>query len=182
MWTTGDSAVARGPVRQPSLRELLPAGGLLDTMPRRPRAIEYSDWYGRRATLHKWGSVAMLPLFAAQYYTGRQLLENGSDAPAFAKRAHGPLATGIAALFTLNTVTGVWNLWEGRHDPAGRISRTAHGVLMLTADAGFVMTGLMADDAEESGDERNRHRDVAIASMSVALAGYVIMLPPFRRD
>ena len=148
----------------------------------RPRAVEYSDWYTRRATIHKVGSFAMLPLFAAQWYTGNQLIEHGSDASAFARRAHGPIATGVAGLFALNTVTGVWNLWEGRHDPAGRGWRVAHALLMLGADAGFVAAGAMADDAEQSGDARNRHRTVALTSMGVAVAGWTMMLPPFRRE
>jgi len=43
----------------------------------------------------------------------------------------------------LNSVTGVWNLWESRHQPAGRTRRTLHGLLMLAADAGFGATASM---------------------------------------
>jgi hypothetical protein len=148
-----------------------------------PRAalVEYSDAYALRQTIHRVGSYAMVPLFAAQYLSGRELMNKGSDAPAWARDAHGPLATGVAALFTVNTVTGVWNLWEARKDPEGRRARTAHGLLMLLADAGFAATGLLAEEAEESGSMRGAHRTVALSSIGAALVSYAIMLPPFRR-
>src|SRR4051812_48754002 len=45
-----------------------------DTLPRRrPRAIEYSDWYYRRLQIHKWGSYIELPLFAGEYWLGNKL-------------------------------------------------------------------------------------------------------------
>ena len=182
-----DSGPRFGPLR-PAPLHVTRAGAdapdvVADTLRRpRPRAIEYSDWYSRRATIHKWGSFTMLPLFAAQYYTGSRLMERGADAPALARRAHGPVATGVAALFAVNTVTGVWNLWEARHDPDERTRRIAHAILMLTADAGFAATGLLADEAEGSGDARDRHRAVALASVGTALAGYALMVPPLRRE
>ena len=45
------------------------------------------------------------------------------------------LAAGVAVLFGVNTVTGVWNLWEGSRNPSGRTKRLVHGILMLCADA-----------------------------------------------
>jgi len=54
--------------------------------------------------------------------------------------------------------------------------------LALSPDAGFVATGALAPSrrAELAGtidpNRRNLHRTVAIASMSTALAGYVMML------
>ncbi len=143
------------------------------------RAVEYSDAYFTRLTIHKYASYAMIPMFVAQYAAGEQLLDKGSDAPRWARDLHGPLAAGVAGLFTVNTVTGGWNLWEGRHDPEGRTRRTLHGALMLLADAGFAATGMLAEGAEENSDRRNLHRTVALSSMGVSLVSYAIMLPLF---
>ncbi len=150
----------------------------------RPRRviIEYSDWYGRRLTAHRWASYTMLPLFAVQYAAGQQLLDKGSDAPSWARNSHGAMATGTAALFTANTVTGLWNLWDARKDPAGRGPRIAHSLLMLASDAGFTAAGLLAEQAQNSGSRRQMHKTIALGSMGAALIGYAMMLPPFRRD
>jgi Na+/H+ antiporter NhaA len=145
-------------------------------------AVEYSDWYGRRLTIHRWASYATLPLFAFEYAAGEQLYKKSVDAPEWAKRWHGPAATGIAVLFGVNTVTGVWNLWDARKDPEGRKWRTAHAVLMLAADAGFTATGMLAERAERSESARRQHRTIALSSMAVATVSYLMMLPPFRRD
>lgn len=145
-------------------------------------AVEYSDWYGRRLTIHRWASYATLPLFAFQYAAGDQLYKKSVDAPEWAKRWHGPAATGIAVLFGVNTVTGVWNLYDARKDPEGRKWRTAHAVLMLAADAGFTATGMIAERAERSESARRQHRTIAVSSMAVATVSYLMMLPPFRRD
>jgi hypothetical protein len=149
---------------------------------RRPTVIEYSDWYERRMTIHKMASYATLPLFAFQYVAGRQLYDKSIDAPSWAKTGHGVAATGVAALFTVNTVTGVWNLWDARKDREGRKRRTAHGLLMLAADAGFAATGILAEKAERSADNRRLHRNIAISSTVVATVSYLMMLPPFRGD
>jgi len=152
-----------------------------DTTPARSRAFEYSDAYGTRLAIHRVASYAMLPLFAAQYVTGDQLMRKGSAAPQWARSAHGPLAAGVAALFTVNTVTGGWNLIEARHDPEGRTRRTLHGVLMLAADAGFVATGMLANQAENDQGARDLHRTVALGSIGTSLLSYAIMLPIFGR-
>lgn len=144
--------------------------------------VEYSDWYGRRLTIHRVASYATLPLFAFQYAAGRELYDHSTDAPAWARDGHGIAATGVAALFAVNTVTGVWNMWDTRRDPEGRKWRTAHAVLMLAADAGFAATGLLAETAERDADARSQHRTIAIASVAVATTSYLMMLPPFRRD
>ena len=141
--------------------------------------MEYSDGYFTRLTIHKYASYAMLPLFAAQYLAGRELMEKGDQAPEWARQSHGPLAAGVAGLFAVNTVTGGWNLWEGRRDPEGRTRRTVHGALMLLADAGFAATGMLAEDAEESSGRRDLHRTVALSSMAVSLLSYAVMLPLF---
>jgi hypothetical protein len=139
--------------------------------------VDYSEWYYRRLDIHRWGSYAMLPLFIAQYVAGSQLESGGEDN--WAEDVHPMLAGGVAALFASNTVTGVWNLWEGRQDPADRKRRFLHAGLMLLADAGFVATGILADEAEDNGGA-GAHKTVAIASMSLATLSWAIMLDTFR--
>jgi hypothetical protein len=94
------------------------------------------------------------------------------------KTWHGVFAGSIAGLFAVNSVTGVWNLMEARHDPNGKTRRMVHGILMLGADAGFVATGLMAPGEHESVDNNDKaaHRNVALASMGMATASYLYML------
>jgi hypothetical protein len=55
---------------------------------------------------------------------------------------------------------------------------------MLLSDAGFVLTATMANERESEGGQvyavnNTRHKHMAIASMSTALVGYLIMLPIF---
>jgi hypothetical protein len=141
----------------------------------RPMAFEYSDGYRLRLKIHKYASFATLPLFVAQYAVGQKLYDgNASDS---LRSAHSALAASTAVLFGVNTVTGVWNLYEGRKDPNGRTRRTVHGILMLAADAGFVATGLLApDDEGEGGGSASTHRTVALTSMAVATVAYLMML------
>jgi Na+/H+ antiporter NhaA len=148
----------------------------------RVTSFEYSDAYETRLTIHRWASYATIPLFAFQYVAGRRLYDESSEAPSWAKRGHAIAATGIAVLFTVNTVTGVWNLLEARKDPAGRKWRTTHGILMLVADAGFTATGVLAERAERSAENRRRHRTIGISSMAVATVSYLMMLSPLRPD
>jgi hypothetical protein len=107
---------------------------------------------------------------------GQKLYDgNGSES---AKSAHGAFTAGLAALFAVNTVTGVWNLWDSRHDPNGRTRRVVHSVLMLAADAGFVVAASLAPDDDNGSftTDRSAHRNMAIASMSMATASYLYML------
>lgn len=148
--------------------------------PLAPRAVDYSDWYYRRLTLHRWASWTILPLFAAQYLAGTELAKGEERAADWAEDAHPALALGVGALFGVNTITGVWNLWDARHDPEGRGRRTTHAVLMLLADAGFVATAILADEAEDDGSGVGAHRTMAIASMATATVSWAIMLDLFR--
>ncbi len=150
---------------------------------RRPRAIHYSDAYYTRLKIHQVASYLTVPLFVAQYFAGRELINKGHDgAASWARDLHGPLAVGIAGLFAVNTVTGVWNLYDSRKDPHGRTRRWVHGLSMIAADAGFVAVGMTAPDHEggpgggSSSSNASTHRDLAIASMGVALGSYVMML------
>ncbi len=145
-------------------------------------AFTYSAAYYRRLDIHRIGSYAMLPLFAFQYIAGTQLYDKSFEAPAWAKTGHRVAATGVAALFTVNTVTGVMNLYEGRKDPTDRGRKVFHAVMMLAADAGFAATGIFAERAERSSADRDRHRTLAIGSVGVATVGYLSMLDIFRKE
>src|SRR5579862_5854794 len=90
-----------------------------DTVRRRPRAIEYSDWYARRLEIHRIASYTMLPLFGTEYVLGQRLITGAALPHSPTANAHVLVASGIAALFTVNTGTGLWNLWDSRADPAG---------------------------------------------------------------
>ena len=122
----------------------------------------------------------MLPLFATEVALGQSLYNNGGEGSR--RGAHGAVGAGIGVLFGINTVTGAWNLWEGRHDTNGRTRRFAHGLLMMAADAGFLATAALAPNSESEHGARNfdsnrsAHRTIALTSMGVATAGYLIML------
>jgi hypothetical protein len=136
------------------------------------QAIEHSDAYYTRLTIHRVGSYVMLPLFVGEYVLGEQLIDG--DAPNWVQSTHVVVAGTIGALFGVNTVTGVWNLIEGRKDPGGT-RRLVHSALMLAADAGFAYTGTLAEDDGESRRENNRHRNFAVGSMAVSVVGTALM-------
>jgi hypothetical protein len=145
-------------------------------------AVEHSPAYETRAKLHKYASFATLPLFATELALGQSLYDGSGTG---GKRAiHGVVGGGITALFGLNTVTGLWNMFgaEGRQDKEGRRLRLVHGLLMMAADAGFVATTALTPDTHGRNgltafaDTRSRHRNLAIASISVGTAGYLLML------
>jgi hypothetical protein len=149
-----------------------------DTTPRRrPRAVEVSDAYAMRLRIHRYASYTTIPLFAVQTIAGNQMYQSGGSDPAWAKSLHGIGAAGLGALFTVNTVTGVWNLWESRGVSEGRTVKLVHSALMLASDAGFAYAGIkLGPDATRSGVKRQEHRRVAFISMGGALAGYATML------
>ncbi|HEX9094324.1 MAG TPA: hypothetical protein VF902_10115 [Coriobacteriia bacterium] len=148
--------------------------------PRRPVAFEYSDGYSTRLKIHKWASFLTLPLFATEVVLGQKLYNGtGTDST---RSAHKAVAVGTGALFGVNTVTGVWNMVEGRKDPNRKTKVKVHGILMLVADAGFAVSGFMAphtrhDEFEStSGVSPSTHRAVALSSVGVATVAYLIML------
>jgi hypothetical protein len=171
-----DSASVVGGARITDAR--LAAGAAADTTPRRrPRAVEVSDAYAARLRIHRYASYTMIPLFAAQTIAGNQMYQSGSDNPSWAKSMHSIGAAGLGALFTVNTVTGVWNLWESRGVSEGRAAKLVHSALMLASDAGFAYAGIkLGPDAHNSFSKRQEHRRVAYISMGGALAGYATML------
>lgn len=141
------------------------------------RSIDYSDAYYKRLTIHRIGSYIEFPLFGAEYLLGNELM-NGSNPASWVKPTHVIVAGTLGALFAVNTVTGVMNLYEARKDPENRVKRYLHTALMLGADAGFAYTGLVtAGEAGERGgdDDANQHRSSALVSMGVATAGTLIM-------
>lgn len=150
----------------------------------RPKAVELSEGYYTRLKIHRYTSYAMVPLFIGQYIVGRKLYNQTGENESL-RGLHGALATGMYAGFAVNTVTGGWNLWETRAQPEGRARRYVHSALMLLAGAGFVATGMMAPDDESEGggggggsnsSQATKHRTVAIASMSTALVGGLMMV------
>jgi hypothetical protein len=149
-----------------------------DTGDKRPKAVEYSNAYGTRLAIHRYASYAELPLFAIEYVLGEKILKGqrtGQLASSGTRSAHTVVAGALGALFAVNTVTGVWNMIEARHDPAGRTRRTLHGLSMLLADAGFLYTASLAGGAKESLDGAHRHRNAAIVSIGVATASTLMM-------
>src|SRR5258705_11072090 len=107
-----------------------------DTPPPRPRvqAIEVSDWYNRRLTIHRWLAYGTIPLFGFQYAAGTRIWNQGPRAPAWARNGHRAGAATLAGVFTVNTVTGVWNLWDSRHVEQRRALRYFHAATMHAAD------------------------------------------------
>jgi hypothetical protein len=174
----GASEVRTGPLALTSVR-FARAG---DGQPLHAAAIEHSDAYLMRAKIHKYASVATLPLFAAEVALGQSLYNTPVNAGS-KRTAHAIVGTGIVGLFGVNTVTGAWNLFgEGRRDPEGRTLRLVHGLLMMAADVGFLAT---TASGPNSGSRRQAltfetdkvtHRNLAIASISVGTAGYLLML------
>lgn len=143
-----------------------------------PAPFVYSDGYRTRLKIHKLASKTMLPLVGAQAILGKMVYDN----PTPTRRAwHRGVAYGIGGLFAVNSVTGTWNLIEARKDPNGRTRRLVHGILMLASDAGFLATALTnpthhTDPAGSYFDQRALHRNLAIASLTTATAGYLVML------
>lgn len=154
----------------------------LDTpVVQRPRAIEYSDSYYTRLTIHRIGSYTMIPLFVAEYSLGQNLI-NDAAPPSWLKPAHVGVASGIGILFSVNTVTGLWNLWEARQDPDGRTRRTVHSIMMLVSDAGFLAAAALTPEREHGFTDFtdyqhrvNLHRGVAIGSFALSTVGGAMM-------
>lgn len=158
-------------------RSSLAAAEPADSGRPRPRAIEYSDAYYQRLTVHRIASYAELPLFATEYVLGERLLrdERTGYPPSALKASHAVVAGGLGVLFAVNTVTGAWNLWDSRSDPSGRTLRIIHSVAMLGADAGFAWAGVSATNARNSQADAQHHRTISVGSMALATAGTAIM-------
>jgi hypothetical protein len=148
----------------------------------RVRAFEYSDGYHTRARIHKLASFATLPLFGIEAWLGQRLFNNVALAGGSTRSAHKYIGEAIGGLFVVNTVTGIPNLLEARHDPNVGVRPIVHGVLMLVADCGFLATAILRPNSRTSAGlavydpKKNQHLTIAYASISVATVGYLIML------
>jgi len=185
----GDAGVARAPhpdlstaglfadvtaVPAPPERDTASAAdGTTGDQTARTTAFVYSDAYQLRRKIHFIASFATIPLFATEWALGQKLY-NGTGTSS-TRSAHQAVGAGLGVLFGVNTVTGVWNMIEARHDPNGRTKRLVHSLLMLGADAGFLATAAVAPNLEGEGN-RSLHRSLALTSVAMASAGYVIML------
>ena len=147
----------------------------------RTKAFSYGNGYLVRRKIHKYASIATLPLFVSEAIVGQKLIGQSDTADSL-RSTHSALAAGIGVLFGVNSVTGIWNLWDARKDPNGRGKRTFHSILMLAADAGFVATAATAPKREGSaqgvraGGNATTHGAIAYASIGVATVGYVCTL------
>jgi len=178
----------------PLSNERLRAGISPDSVRPRPRvhAVEYSDAYAVRLKIHQIGSYVMLPLMGTEYWLGEKLI-NGTASHG-ERSTHVAVATGIGVVFGVNTITGVWNLYDSRKDPAGRTRRIIHSAMMLAADAGFVLAAATAGDeggeggfggddqlnaqissGGEGGDDANTHKTIALTSFGISAIGTVMM-------
>ena len=145
----------------------------------RPKAIEYSDAYETRAKIHRYASWATLPLFASELALGQSIYNDPNANTSAAKGAHIAVGTAITGLFAVNSVTGVWNMWESRNDPSHRKLKLFHGVLMIGADAGFVATfasGPGGRNTTTIDAAKQTHRTIALTSIGLATGSYLIML------
>jgi hypothetical protein len=146
--------------------------------PRRPVAVEYSDGYYTRAKIHKYASFATLPLFATEIALGQNVYNDPNARSSTAKGAHIAVGTAITGLFAVNTVTGVWNMWESRNEPEHHKLKLIHGVLMLAADAGFVATFATGPGGRGANldSQKQTHRTIALTSIGIATGSYLLML------
>jgi hypothetical protein len=154
------------------------AGDDQQPAPPRPVAIEYSDAYYTRAKIHKYASFATLPLFATEVALGQNIYNDPNANSSAVKGAHIAVGSAITGLFAVNTVTGVWNLWESRNDPSHHKLKLIHGILMLGADAGFVATFASGPNGRGAtiDTDKQTHRSIALTSIGLASASYLIML------
>jgi hypothetical protein len=186
--TTLDVPVAPRPVALKARFSLAPLSTDAlpqDTVRQRRRSVSHSEWYGRRLTIHRYGSYVMVPLFVAQYLLGSKLLDQKTDlyegrrttpVDANLRDTHRTVAIGVGGLFLVNTTTGLWNLLETRHEPEGRAHRNVHALAMLASDAGFAYTGVLGARATDHGlPESRTHRNVALTSFGIATAGAAYM-------
>ncbi len=143
---------------------------------RRVMAVEHSDAYYTRLTIHRDLSYAIYPLYALQYVCGRELWAKSRDAPTWAKTGHRVGATLLVGVFGVNTVTGLWNLWDDRNNPDGRVLRTVHAVTMLAADAAFTYAGgTLATQAQNSLAKRREHVVITISAMGLTTVSALMM-------
>ena len=146
----------------------------------RPVAIEYSDAHETRAKIHKYTSWAALPLMATEFALGEKLYNDPNSTTSSSRGVHGAVGAGLIGVFGVQGVTGVWNLVESNQAP-GHTKRLVHGLLMLAAEGGFVAAAVTApghnrNDLINFDANKATHRNIAIVSLGVGTAGYLLML------
>jgi len=174
--------IARRPMISTALTQQ-PPNPLPAPQPLHAVAIQHSDAYQTRAKIHKYASYATLPLFAGELALGQSLF-NSSTGGGGNKGLHSAVGAGIIGLFGVNTVTGAWNMFgEGWQEQDGRTLRLVHGLLMMAANAGFVAAWASAPHGDNRfstsstfDHDKRIHREIAVASISVGTAGYLVML------
>jgi hypothetical protein len=181
----GDEAAYAVPAMSLALPSVLQQDGgqppQADAQPLHAAAVEHSNGYVTRRKLHKYASFATLPLFATELALGQSLYNNPTTGSR--RAAHAFVGAGIVGLFAVNTVTGAWNMFgEDRQDPEGGTLRLVHGLLMMAADVGFVATTMSGPNSRSPrqaltfASREATHRNLAIASISVATTSYLLML------
>src|SRR2546423_13728476 len=99
------------PVRDTSLTFRLPERPAADTPRVRPRAVEVSEWYGRRLTIHRTLSYTVIPIFGAQWFAGERIYKHGGQAPGWGKKTHPARASALAGYVCSACVAGaLWHL------------------------------------------------------------------------
>jgi hypothetical protein len=178
-----DTGVARPVVAMAAFAPVgvtLASDATADTVRRRPKAIDVSESYELRLRIHRYAAYTVVPLFVVQSVAGNQLFQadkTGAAKPDWARNVHQAGAAALGTVFTINTVTGLWNLWESRDNDVGRTKRLLHSALLLASDAGFTYSGIaLANGGRQKQASRTSHKNVAYYSMGAALAGYGIML------
>lgn len=146
----------------------------------RPVAIEYSDAHETRAKIHRYVSWAVLPLMGAEFALGQTLYNDPNSTNSNLRGVHGAVGAGLIGVFAAQSVTGVWNLLEESSAP-GQKKRLVHGFMMLAAEGGFIAAAAMApghsrNDLVNFDANKSTHRNVAIVSIGVGTAGYLLML------
>ena len=151
-----------------------------DAQDARPVAIEYSEGHETRAKIHKWASWATLPLMGTEYWLGQKLYDDPNSLTSSSRGVHGAVGAGLIGLFAAQSITGVWNLFDENAAP-GKTKRWVHGLLMLGSEGGFIAAAAMApghsrNDLINFDAQRSTHRNVALVSIGVGTAGYLLML------
>ena len=149
-----------------------------DDQGQRPVAIEYSDAHETRAKIHKYVSWAALPLMATEFALGEKLYNDPNSLDSSSRGVHGAVGAGLIGVFGVQSITGVWNLVESNQAP-GRTKRLVHGLMMLAAEGGFVAAAVTAPGHRNLvtfDADKATHRDIAIVSLGVGTAGYLLML------
>jgi hypothetical protein len=147
----------------------------------RPVAIEFSEGHVMRGRIHKYASFATLPLFAAEFALGQSLYNDPQSLSSSKRGIHGAVGAALVGLFTANSVTGVWNLLDESGKTPGHTKRLVHGLIMLAAEGGLIASATSAPGSgrgELVNFDTNKatHRNIAIASIGVGTAGYLLML------